>query len=308
MANRKEKVGLDRREFLKAASLAGIGLAGYLAGSLSSCATFDPRIAKDLKDFDIRVFNRWYERNRLWNEPNPHVRGRHTVNNTYRNCIEKGYTPGVDYSVPTGEIMTSPAPGYIWGLDEIVGTGRLGGLWIGIRHSPEYESRLNHVAGLLVKTGDKVERNQPICIVPAIYSKFAKLMLIESAERIDPDDYGPNHSYMNYFTEPLAIDAENGKNENLVAYRESRQTEIILDLEGFRIGRETDSVFQKWYNKGGYKPTKWSKARQFKYLETLYEVRPQLFPGITQKEFEAIKKEFYANQPIILTLPFIMAK
>jgi len=39
MANEKEETRLDRREFLKAASLAGVGLTGYFAGSVSGCAT-----------------------------------------------------------------------------------------------------------------------------------------------------------------------------------------------------------------------------------------------------------------------------
>ena len=51
MANEKKEMGLDRREFLKAAGLAGVGLAGCLAGSLSGCATTEtpkPDIAASL--------------------------------------------------------------------------------------------------------------------------------------------------------------------------------------------------------------------------------------------------------------------
>ncbi|MCX5913711.1 MAG: glycosyl hydrolase [Deltaproteobacteria bacterium] len=51
MANEKEEMGLDRRGFLKAAGLAGVGLAGCLAGSLSGCATAEtpkPDIAASL--------------------------------------------------------------------------------------------------------------------------------------------------------------------------------------------------------------------------------------------------------------------
>jgi hypothetical protein len=42
MANEKEEMGLDRREFLKTAGFAGVGLAGILAGFLSGCATTEP--------------------------------------------------------------------------------------------------------------------------------------------------------------------------------------------------------------------------------------------------------------------------
>ena len=41
----------------------------------------------------------------------------------------------------------------------------------------------------------------------------------------------------------------------------------------------------------------------FRYLAELYEARPQLFPNLLKDKFSEIKKEFYTNQPIILTLP-----
>ena len=49
----------------------------------------------------------------------------------------------------------------------------------------------------------------------------------------------------------------------------------------------------------------WDLAEHFKYLETLYEINPNLFPSISRDHYKAIKKEFYDNQPIILTLPFV---
>jgi hypothetical protein len=36
----------------------------------------------------------------------------------------------------------------------------------------------------------------------------------------------------------------------------------------------------------------------------MYEMYPAVFPNLSKEEFEAMKKEYYANQPIILTLPF----
>jgi hypothetical protein len=33
---------------------------------------------------------------------------------------------------------------------------------------------------------------------------------------------------------------------------------------------------------------------------------PATFPNLGKEEYQAIKKEFYENQPIILTLPFKM--
>jgi len=57
------------------------------------------------------------------------------------------------------------------------------------------------------------------------------------------------------------------------------------------------------HNKGGYKPSKWSTVEKFRFFETLYDMHPQQFPNLSKEEFEARRKEFYQNQPIILTLP-----
>jgi hypothetical protein len=41
-----------------------------------------------------------------------------------------------------------------------------------------------------------------------------------------------------------------------------------------------------------------------RHLEELYKVMAKLFPGLEKGQFESLKNEFYANQPIILTQPF----
>jgi len=48
---------------------------------------------------------------------------------------------------------------------------------------------------------------------------------------------------------------------------------------------------------------KWSLVEKFRYLEYLYQTDPKLFPSVPKEEFELVRKEFYENQPIILTLP-----
>ena len=49
----------------------------------------------------------------------------------------------------------------------------------------------------------------------------------------------------------------------------------------------------------------WDSIDHFRYLETLYNVKPDLFPNLSKDQFESMKKEFYDNQPIILTLPLV---
>jgi hypothetical protein len=38
-------------------------------------------------------------------------------------------------------------------------------------------------------------------------------------------------------------------------------------------------------------------------MDELYHDRPKLFSKLNPEKFADMKKEFYANQPIILTLP-----
>jgi hypothetical protein len=49
---------------------------------------------------------------------------------------------------------------------------------------------------------------------------------------------------------------------------------------------------------------RWSNIEKFRYIEYLYQKKPETFPSLTKEQFEEMRKEFYSNQPIILTLPF----
>ena len=49
---------------------------------------------------------------------------------------------------------------------------------------------------------------------------------------------------------------------------------------------------------------KWSNIEKFRYIEYLQQNKPETFPSLTKEQFSEMKKEFYYNQPIILTLPF----
>ena len=39
-------------------------------------------------------------------------------------------------------------------------------------------------------------------------------------------------------------------------------------------------------------------------LEYLHQNKPEMFPSLAKEQFREMKKEFYSNQPIILTSPF----
>lgn len=61
---------------------------------------------------------------------------------------------------------------------------------------------------------------------------------------VDPDNYGPNHSYMNYRTDPMNVDEAYISNPKLVEERLLKQVEILNKLDKFRKGRDEDDLIQ----------------------------------------------------------------
>jgi hypothetical protein len=67
-------------------------------------------------------------------------------------------------------------------------------------------------------------------------------------------------------------------------------------------GPEKYTLFRKKHK--GMFLSKWSPIEKFRNVEYLKKNKPQIFPSLTEEQFGEMKKEFYNNQPIILTLPF----
>ena len=208
---------IERREFIKRAGITGLAL-------LTGCATSGTEIKepeaniKESGEFDSEKFLRWYKRNKLYNGPNPNLKSPHSVTDntrgpTFKSSMDSGFSPGISYSVPWGEVMVAVAPGVVQNIGEISGTGRAGGgiITIGYVHNeqngwPRYKSDFDHVGGSLVKVGQAVIRGQPICHVPMEYQKHVKLVFKEGDTLADPDGYGRNHGYMTYAEDPEELD------------------------------------------------------------------------------------------------------
>ena len=299
-----------RREFLRKACLAGI--AGF--AMLTGCAGAQTDL-KDPSKFDLKAFMSWYRKNKLYNGPNPNLRSPHSVADnfrgpTFKSSIDSGYTPGIGYSVPSGEVMVAVAPGVVSEIGEITGTGRAGGMYIEINHpvggpfSPSpYLSNFSHISEPYVKGLQEVKRGQPICAVPSEHRENAKLIFREWGNHVDPDNYGPHYSYMQYDSPPI----EQDKATPLVMDNMLReQSRLVSRLDNLRKDWERTKTLLNslWHNEHGYKPSQWSVVEKFRFFETLYEMHPYQFPTLVKEEFETIRKEFYENQPIILTLPF----
>ena len=132
-----------------------------------------------------------------------------------------------------------------------------------------------------------------------------KIILEERGNWVNPDDYGVGHGVMTYWdkTRNWDIDLEE-MNQRL-----DRQVEILIALNSY-YQKEDDHVFRKTHGiidtrKSKNYPVEWSTFDRFKYLIHVYENRAELFPGLDPAVFKQLKDEFYRNQPIVLTLPFL---
>jgi len=139
--------------------------------------------------------------------------------------------------------------------------------------------------------------------VPSEHREYAKFIFREWGNYADPDNYGPHYSHMQYDDHPI----EQDKATPLVVDNMLReQSRLVSRLDNLRKDWErTKSLLNSlWHNEHGYKPSQWSVVEKFRFYETLYEMHPYQFPNLNKEEFETIRKEFYENQPIVLTLPF----
>ena len=144
-------------------------------------------------------------------------------------------------------------------------------------------------------SGDTVKRGQVIGKI--LYPKNAKLMVTEMNHRlgwVDPDNFGVNHSYMDYFIGPLEIDREYDKNRKLCQKRWDTQLDLLTELDKHRVNKEKLDLYDLKHRVSSKKP-KWAINEKFKFLETLYEAAPQVFPTLEKDEYQNIKDNFYVN-------------
>jgi hypothetical protein len=80
------------------------------------------------------------------------------------------------------------------------------------------------------------------------------------------------------------------------------QQQILIKFADMVEGPEKYTLLRK--NHKGMELNRWSPVEKFRYIEYLHQNKPETFPSLTKEQFGEMKKEFYSNQPIILTLPF----
>ena len=171
------------------------------------------------------------------------------------------------------------------------------GFFVQVTHGNNYRSTYLHLNEPEVEFGQKLKRGQIIGYPDKIWN-MPRLVFRDYYDTCDPNNYGMNHSYMNYWDGSTDLDI--GKEEQ--NKRLELQQQILNKIGGMVEGPEKYTLLRKKHE--GKFPCKWSPIEKFRYIEYLQKNKPETFPSLTKEQFGEMKKEFYDNQPIILTLPF----
>jgi len=193
---------------------------------------------------------------------------------------------------------------YKWGSDYHL---RLGGAWLFIAH-PTVEraifiTQYAHLSEIYKKdTFTPVERGEKIASVMSM-NHAKMLMAFYHTHLVDPDNYGENHSYMNFWDGKTNLEISD------INQRNNNQISVVKGIQNLASPRIKEDLKNRMrYNRqhrGDWegKQVWWDEIERFRYLDALYNAKPNLFPELSPDKFAEYKKEFYTNQPIILTLP-----
>lgn len=277
-----------------------------------------------LRKYDPKIHTReTLPKKLLANKTNPNLQKPVIQTRTFQATIEDGLTPGLEYETSGGPICAAAA-----GIVHFIGVGRPvagneGGWYVRIYHdfydglkkksypmitlyrNQTYRSTYYHLANVVVKQYQSIRRGQVIGYAfQSGHEKKAKLVVEERGVFVNPDDYG-QHGFMDYWdgTPDHEIDLDE------MNRRLDQRIKIVDNLNSFYTNRRNDNVFTKIHlsidtEKVKNYPATWSTLDRFRYLSQLYESRPALFPDLQSGAFRTMKKEFDANRPITLTLPF----
>jgi hypothetical protein len=287
---------INRREFLSKS-----GKAAFVAGGVAFGSTLLGRLpfvkTPAFGEESPGGFN-------VYNAINPNAKS--IQSHTFKDSISQGLKPAICYN--TSKPMVAVAKGRVVDVREVetlstwwknLGSdpGGAKGFWVEIRHGLNYRVFYQHLQQPELKFGQIVKRGQRIGS-PAPQWNSPTLYLFEIDDPVDPDNYGMNHGFMDYWDGDTEL--EIGKEEQ--EKRVERQQQLLYKLAELYTGPEKYTLLAKKH-KYRDKIFKWSLVEKFRYLGYLYQKDPKLFPSMTKEQFELVRKEFYENQPIILTLP-----
>ena len=292
----------NRRSFLKMIGCFGLSFIPF--GGLLSCGiNFTPakKALGGLLTDDFKVYN----------GPNPYVsfHQKYTFKSKMFNAnmaIGKR-NPGPAWNVGRRPLIAS-IDGCITKIQRIGGTN--GGyrlLLSNDRWNQAYRIAYDHIFSLKVKPWQEVKRGD----ILGQSNGYFKMILFYIFNTQDPDNYGVNHSYMNYMEDGTVYNS----GEDAFALGEN-QRKILSEIVNCYVGlhkneikslsnfnRGTDNLMHRSPSQINMHNFYWSEIERFRMIEHIFKKSPADF-SITQKEFNEIKEKFYSNQPIVLTLPF----
>lgn len=272
---------LDRRDFLKktgqAAAFVGVTALG-LESILSGCATRPPTAGFN-RNFKGPGYEKW----------------------TFMKSIYDGWTPGIGWKVSPNTPMVAAAAGIVGDRFLIRMAGHAGGYHLAVDHAPYHTSYYSHLNKVVVECGKPIQRGDVLGYAgDADTYHVAKFVFRVDGSNVNPDNYGPNHSYMQYWDGSTNLEIED------TWTRYENQEKVFNRFHQSYHGKDKRDILWKEHTTADthyFGKCEWSLVEKFRYLETKYLNNPNQFE-LSKMGYEALKKEFYNNQPIILTLPF----
>jgi len=255
---------------------------------------------------------------------NPKLRFPHGTYSTWVNLLQDyGYKhTGYSYTLPGNEPIVACASGKVIEAYLRIGSGRNlnkeSGDIVTILHEPDFNWVGNYNWGGIKTTyyhmrsnsrqvsfGDKVNRGDILGYEGAPHNMHVKHYLrTEGFNREQPNNWGINHGYMDYWDGKTELDFP----RDIVEKRNRKQISLIREFNENYMGPGFEHV-RFIYNSGfmhrgrwAKEDTRWSPIEMFKLAEYIFRRSPELFKG-SKKNNENLISGIYENQPIILTLP-----
>jgi hypothetical protein len=247
---------------------------------------------------------------------------------SFQENLEKNRHPGVDF-ITAGEPVRAMADGIVHFVGETPkGPNNPGGWYVRVVHDryddlkesfypriplyryQAYRSTYYHLSRVDVKHWQSVKRGQPIgqgMAYGPTEQEMVKIVLEERGNWVNPEDYGPDHGFMRYPQGGGDMEIELEEMNR----RLDRQADIVRRFNAFYSRVEKDDIYTKIHEvidteKYRHFPVEWSTLERFRFLCLRYQEDPDLFPGLSPADVNAFKEEYAGNQPIILSLPFLV--
>ena len=289
---------INRRKFLKrTGKLTLAGTAALSIGPVISQLVPNPIkfafAAETQVEFDV------------YNEVNPNAKA--LIAHTFKDCLAQKWWPGISYN--TSKPMVAVAAGTVTDVSHLADPmgyfyqamikeqNQAKGFGVRVVTGSYYSSHYLHLKTPDVTFGQKVNRGQ-IIGYPDKKWNMPRLVINELGDQIDPNNCGVDHSYMNVWDGNADLEVEKVEQNK----KWETQQQILIKFAGMVEGPEKYTLLKKEHK--GMQSCKWAPVEKFRYIEYLHQNKPATFPSLTKEQFTEMKKEFYSNQPMILTLPF----